>query len=341
MTDNIRDRGRERYRGAKLAIALALVAVAAGKFYLDRDEWATALARQPQVRPSSPDFDLSRATIPREEIRAGGPPKDGIPALTDPEFIAADRAQYLRPDDRVAGVVIGGDARAYPLRILTWHEVVNDTIQGVPVVVSYCPLCDSVAAFDRRTPEGVKEFGVSGLLYNSNVLMYDRGGRSEGLWSQLKAEAVSGPQAGQPLRALPVELTTWRDWRARHPDTTVLSARTGHPRDYRADPYRGYLDRPGLMFPARPTSDLLPEKAKVLGVWSDGAAKAYPLAAFADRREPTLVKDEVAGRKLTLRYDPRSESLRVVEADEGLRWMYSLWFAWYAFHPETEIAMIR
>ncbi len=283
-------------------------------------------------------FDLGQTLkIPKAEVLSGGPGKDGIPSLTAPPFVDADAAD-LRPADRVAGVVIGGQARAYPLNILVWHEIVNDSLGGEPIAVTYCPLCDSVAAFDRRTPCGVKEFGVSGMLYNSNVLMFDRGGKPEGLWSQLKAQAVSGPQAGQTLRTLPVELTTWADWHARHPETKVLSTKTGHTRDYKINPYVRYFDRPGLVFPARPKSDRLPEKEKILGVWAaDGTAKAYRISAFADRREPVQFRDRIAGRSLTLRYEPQSRGLRVVEADKGLEWMYSFWFAWYAFHPKTEV----
>jgi hypothetical protein len=288
--------------------------------------------------PSPPGFDLSRTTIPRDEIHRGGPPKDGIPALTDPELIPSDSARYLRPEDRVAGVVIEGEARAYPLRILTWHEVVNDRVWSTPIAVTYCPLCDSVAAFDRRTASGVKEFGVSGLLYNSNVLMYDRGSRPEGLWSQLLAKAVSGPNADRGLKPLPVELTTWADWRSRHPESKVLSNRTGHARDYGRNPYARYFNRPGLIFPVHPMSDRLPEKAQVLGVWAEGGtARAYPLSAFASSQEPREIRDSIGGRKLTLQFDSRSNTLRIVEADPGLHWMYSFWFAWYAFHPNTEV----
>lgn len=147
-------------------------------------------------------FDLgTKLGVPRDEILAGGPGKNGIPALTSPKLVDVKAAGWLRPKDRVAGVVHAGQARAYPLRILVWHEVVNDTIGDQPVTVTYCPLCDSVAVFDRKTPDGIKEFGVSGLLYNSNVLMFDREGKPEGLWSQLKSQAVSGPLSGQALRA--------------------------------------------------------------------------------------------------------------------------------------------
>jgi len=292
------------------------------------------------VPAGAPAFDLRQTAVPRQEIRGGGPPKDGIPAITDPAMIEAQRARYLRPDDRVIGMVLRNErneqeARAYPIKILTQHEIVNDRIGDTPIGVTYCPLCDSVAAFDRRTPLGEREFGVSGLLYNSNVLMYDRGGRPESLWSQMAARGVSGPGIRASLEPLPVELTTWEDWRSRHPKTLVMSERTGHARRYDRNPYARYFAGPQLMFPVRPRSDALPAKSRVLGVWTEDSARAYPLSAFG-RTERTLTQ-ELDGRRFTLHFDPEARSLRVVKADEGIDWMYSFWFAWYAFRPETEV----
>ncbi len=286
-------------------------------------------------QPQGSAFDLSELTIPRGDILSGGPPTDGIPALTDPKFVPAGKATYLGGDDRVIGVVIGGEARAYPLAILNHHEVVNDRIGKVPLAVTYCPLCDSAAVFDRQTPLGGREFGVSGLLHNSNVLLYDRGGKPESLWSQIKAAGVSGPGAKQELKTLPLEVTTWKAWTAEHPATQVLSESTRHRCDYRRNPYAGYFRTAKLMFPAKPLSERLPVKAKVLGVWTDSAARAYPVSAFSKNR--TQVEDTIDGKKVVIKFSPESESLRVVEAGEGVEWMYSLWFAWYAFRPETQV----
>jgi len=281
-------------------------------------------------------FDLSNATVPREEIHSGGPPKDGIPALTDPKFITADQVNYLQPADRVIGVVIDAEARAYPLRILNYHEIVNDTLAETPIAVTYCPLCDSAAVFDRRTPLGEREFGVSGLLYNSNVLMYDRKGQPESLWSQVKTQGISGAGADKSLKALPLELTTWKAWSKRHPDTKVLSPETGHSRNYRRSPYGNYFRTPQLMFPVKPTSDRLPAKTPVLGVWTGNETRAYPISLFNTQR--TRIEDQIDGKKLVLEFDPDANSVRVVEAEDGLSWLYSFWFAWYALHPDTEVA---
>lgn len=301
-----------------------------------------AVADAPGPWPATPDFDLTGSTVPRAEILAGGPPRDGIPALTDPRVVKPDAADHVEPSDRVVGIALGGEARAYPLSILTWHEIVNDTVGGVPVAVTYCPLCDSVAAFDRRTADGVKTFGVSGLLYNSNVLMYDREGNPQSLWSQLRGASISGPAPGTALTPVPADLTTWVAWRKRHPATTVLSDETGHIRAYGDNPYRDYFARPDLMFGVRPTSDRLPAKERVLGVWlPEGAARAYPLSAFEPATDPVELRDEIGGRPVTLRYDPESQSLRVLEAPEGTRWSHAFWFAWYAFHPETTVHQAR
>jgi hypothetical protein len=137
------------------------------------------------------------------------------------------------------------------------------------------------------------------------------------------------------LKALPVELTTWGDWLGRYPDTLVLSPQTGHARDYGRDPYAGYFQRPDLMFPARPLSDRLPTKERVLGVWTDGASRAYPVSAFG--RGPKRIVEKIGSKRVVIEYVPAAETLRVLEADEGVEWMYSLWFAWHAFRPETEV----
>jgi hypothetical protein len=290
--------------------------------------------------PPSPDhsaasLDLSNLSVSQEQIFRGGPAKDGIPALTRPPMIPADEADYLRPADRVVGVVFEGRARAYPLRILNYHEVVNDDIGDTRIAVTYCPLCDSVAAFDRRTELGERDFGVSGLLYQSNVLLYDRGSEKESLWSQMRAAGISGAAADSPLTPLPVELATWQDWQNRYPATLVLSLNTGHERDYDLNPYEDYFSTPDLMFPVEVQSDLLHPKEPVLGVWTENEARAYAVSQFGE--QPLQLKERLDGKHFTLLYEPRTRTARITESDQGVHHMYALWFAWYAFHPETEL----
>ena len=229
-------RARIGLAGLAMLVLLAYVHPTTRAFWStvvrDRTSPLTLALGPPAPRLGGPSgFDLSELAIGKGEIHAGGPGKDGIPALVDPRVISADAAHAMGAADRVIGVAFGNTARAYPLRILDWHEAVNDTVAGRSLLVTYCPLCDSAAVFDRAGRGRARQFGVSGLLYNSNVLLYGRGGRDP-LYSQLMASAVSGPQSRTPLPLLPCELTTWASWRNRHPQTDVLSFDTGYSRPY-------------------------------------------------------------------------------------------------------------
>lgn len=333
----------------KLVATLTAVAFLAGALAFLWSQWTQQ--NRVERRPPDPDdvsavqrrspfqtFDLENATVPRDEIRSGGPPVDGIPSLTDPKFVSAEKATFLKPTDRVIGVVFGKTAKAYPLKILDYHEAVNDKAGDVAFAVTYCPLCDSAVVFDRRTRDGVIEFGISGLLYNSNVLLYDR--RKDGkqsLWSQMMTKSVAGPRVGKSLKTLPLELTTWADWSARHPGTQVLATETGYGRNYSSSPYTGYFRSDRLMFPVKPLDKRLPLKTRVLGVWSNRSARAYPLSAFAKQKKPLKLKQTIDGKSFTLACHPSAESLRITRADDGVEWVYSLWFAWAAFHEKSEI----
>ena len=195
------DRSFSWWRVAKVVVLVTLLVTPVIVYYeLNHGnspyiQQAGAPSRVDSGRQNSSLFDLSGSIIPIERIRSGGPPKDGIPAISDPLLIPGVDAAYLRKSDRVIGVVFRQEARAYPLRILNFHEVVNDQIEGTALAVTYCPLCDSAAVFDRRTSLGEREFGVSGLLFNSNVLLYDRGAEDASLWSQAMVRGVSGPGA--------------------------------------------------------------------------------------------------------------------------------------------------
>lgn len=281
------------------------------------------------------NISMENLRIPRDQIHAGGPPKDGIPALTDPQLVSAAVAESLAPTERVVGVSVQGESRAYPLRILNYHEIVNDTLAGTPIVVTYCPLCDSAVVFRRQVEDQVLEFGVSGLLYQSNVLMYDRSRGAQSLWSQLAGQAVSGPFSGTRLTPLPVELTTWGRWRGEHPKTTVLGPQTGHRRRYDVNPYTDYFRSSELMFPVGATDARLPQKSRVLGVVVGDEAKAYPLPD--PDRERGVWQDMVGGRTLQLATDPASGNIRLVDPPEDVKIAYSLWYAWYAFHRDTKV----
>lgn len=283
-------------------------------------------------------FDVSGALIPLEAIERGGPPRDGIPAIDRPKFVDAARAP-LRPSDRVLGLEHKDVARAYPVRILNWHEVVNDRLAGDPVTITYCPLCGTGMAFDARVPapSGARElsFGVSGLLFNSDVLLYDRATAS--LWSQLRQQAISGPLKGSTLKPLPLEHTTWEDWQRRHPATEVLSFDTGFARDYERDPYAGYEAVNRLMFDVQHRDSRLGPKEWVLGLTLGNASKAYPFATLASRVDKDgVLQDRLGGHIVRIRYDARHRTARAEDAvGKPLPAVTAFWFAWVAFHPDT------
>lgn len=278
-------------------------------------------------------FKLDNATIPVADIRAGGPPRDGIPSIDRPKFVPAAKVRFLAADDMVVSFTHQGETRAYPLRILVWHEIVNDRIGDLAINVSYCPLCGSAMVFDRTIEGRTLEFGVSGLLYQSDVLMYDR--QTESLWSQLEMAAVSGPQVSRQLRLLPAQHLTWRAWRTKHPEGRVLSTDTGHDRDYARLPYEGYEKSPRLMFPVKFNRQDLPTKAWIAGVVVNGVARAYPHDQLPDGQ---IVEDTVGGTPLRVRFDRASRRISVTAADgTPVPYTPAYWFAWQAFHPDTTV----
>jgi hypothetical protein len=279
-------------------------------------------------------FDLSQTLVPVDEIMLGGPPRDGIPAIDRPVFIGAESARFLSPDDRVLGLFHKGEARAYPLKIMDWHEVVNDKVAGHSIAVTYCPLCRTGIAFEAGG-EGATTFGVSGLLYNSNVLLYDR--ETESLWSQLKMQAVSGSEKGRQLEPVPLRHTTWAAWREQHPDTKVLSLDTGFRRDYERNPYTGYATNEDLYFPVSARSSRYHPKEEVLGLKLDGHVKVYPFTELA-RVGSATIDDRIGDQPIRISFDAdqRSAVARDLEGNE-LPGVTSFWFAWYAFHPATAV----
>jgi hypothetical protein len=234
-----------------------------------------------------------------EEIQWGGVLVDGIPALSNPNMIPADQADYLDPSEPVFGIALNSDARAYPLRIMDWHEMANDVVGGVPVSLAYCTLCGAGIAFDGRASDGNSyTFGSSGFLYRSNKLMYDRETRT--LWNQLSGEPVLGELAATDVRLsiLPLVLTSWSDWLEQHPDTQVLSLDTGYERPYELGAaYGDYFSYDGTMFPVWQRSDELPTKSRVYALYLDGVPKAYSLDRLVEEQ---VVNDTLGETALVL-----------------------------------------
>jgi hypothetical protein len=251
--------------------------------------------------------DFSRHTVPLEEIIPGGPPKDGIPAIDRPRFESVrSGGRWLKPREPVIVVERAGKARAYPLQILIWHEIVNDRIGDLPVAVTYCPLCNTAIVFDRRVGGRVLDFGTTGRLRHSDLVMYDR--QSESWWQQATGEAIVGAFAGDTLRWLDAQTVSWAEFRTAHPDGEVLSRETGFDRPYGNNPYIGYDAPGGSPLPGffRGRRDVrLPAMERVVAVRVGSESVAYP---FSRMREIRVVNDVVDGRPLVVFWAPGTTS---------------------------------
>ena len=278
--------------------------------------------------------DGKKHSIPLGEILSGGPGKDGIPSIDNPTFISANEArEFLTDTDVGLGIILKGEARFYPYQILVWHEIVNDVISGVPVLVTYCPLCATGVAFDPRVDGEHMKFGVSGMLWQSNLLMYNRTGNpdTESLWSQVLGEAVLGELTGTRLSIVPSDTVRYGDWVRNNPNTRVLSRNTGTTRTFGFDPYGDYYTNTNVSFGASFTDNRLHPKAFVLGVERDGNFKAYHKDAIPEGS----TTDTFAGE--TIAIERNGDMIRLTVAGEPLPFIGGFWFSWVAVHPETEL----
>lgn len=253
--------------------------------------------------------NFTRHSVPYDEILSGGPPRDGIPSIDDPQFVtAAEAEEWLTDMEPVISLEIDGDARAYPLQILTWHEIVNDTVGDVPVLITFCPLCNSAIVFDRRYNDQVFEFGTSGLLRNSDLIMYDRS--TETLWQQFTGEGIVGDLVGERLTFLPSQLISFAEFRAAFPDGQILSRDTGFQRRYGQNPYAGYDDVERNTNPFLFTGELdgrlaAVERVVTVTLEDVGIDIAYPLPILS---EMGVINDNQGGRDLVVFHTPGTNS---------------------------------
>jgi hypothetical protein len=327
-----------------------------------------------KVVSNGSQIGLPKNIVPLNEIVSGGPPQDGIPSIDNPKFVSVSEAdKFLQDADQVVGLNVNGDIRAYPLQILVWHEIVNDNVGGTPVAVTYCPLCFTNQVFNRTVDGQTVEFGTSGKLYNSNLVMYDR--NSNSLWSQALGQAIVGKQAGLKLDRIPFDVAFWREWKQLYPDTNVLSRDTGSNRPYGADPYGSYYSNNDLFFPVSNKDDRLELKEIIVGLENGGQFKAYKLQQIQDTRVindrignkslalfslyPFMVRvfdSTLDGQKLEFQYNKNSS--KITDKQTGSEWNFDgigtagpmkgkhllrlpydegFWFEWVAFHPKTAL----
>ncbi|NUR27741.1 MAG: DUF3179 domain-containing protein [Catenulispora sp.] len=246
------------------------------------------------------DSRLPKPLLDPGKILSGGPPPDGIPAIDRPRFSRAGVVDWIAGTEPLLSLTVGGETRGYPLQIMVWHEIVNDTVGGIPVAVTYCPLCNSGVAFDRRAARRVLSFGTSGRLYANNLVMYDR--QTESLWPQLTGQAALGRLTGTTLRAFPIGTLAWSEFRASHPDAWVLTRDTGYRRPYGRNPYAGYDDPAGQPLFELPSSDArLPPKERVIGVSGSDESIAVVRSTIARR---AVLEVTVDGNPLVMWHRP-------------------------------------
>jgi len=272
------------------------------------------------------DFELANLEIPISEIYPGGENRMGIAQLNQPLYESATVAQaWLADDEMVLGIHYNGETKAYPIRVISWHEVVAAQFGDEKVLVTYAPLTASGQAF------ATSDFGISALVYNNNTLLYDKNTRS--LWTQLGGDGVAGENAAKKLKQIPVVYTSWGEWKAKFTDTKVLSIDNGQGIDYSKAAYAKYENTVELPYPVAFSKNKLPFKSRVVGIEVDGKFKAYPFSMLTQNTE-----DFFNGMKIQIQYNEDTHSTWVTD-EEGtlIPSAVCYWYAWYAFHSNTEI----
>jgi hypothetical protein len=359
-----------------MTIAMSIAIIAVGMmmmFVLPKIDYFSINSQNLELGMQS----LNKSIVPLDQIVSGGPPPDSIPSIDNPRFISVkDAENFMADSDLILGVKVNGDVRGYPLQILVWHEIVNDIVGDTPITVTYCPLCFTNQIFNRTLTDGrILEFGTSGKLYNSNLVMYDRSTTS--LWSQAMAQSIAGELAGTDLKRIPFDLATWKDWKQVFPDSKILSQDTGYSRPYGADPYGDYYTTPDILFPVSNDDNRLGVKEIVIGLKENEKFKSYKLQDIEDLKVindkltennsvvlwsvfPYMVRlfDPLFDGKtlLTFHYDDKKSVF--IDNQTGSEWNFEgkstsgqlngtsllrlpfdqgFWFEWSTFHPNTEV----
>jgi hypothetical protein len=340
-------------RSFVLALGSALALTAAGCSGSEDTRGSSGSAEEDELAVSTVewDTDFSEHSVPLSEFQGGGPGKDGIPSIDVPRFVSVEEAdEWLSEREPVIELVHEGVSRAYPIQILVWHEIVNDEVGGTPVAVTFCPLCNTALVFDRRVNREVLDFGTTGNLRNSDLVMYDR--QTESWWQQFGGEAVVGELTGAKLEHLPARIVAWEDFAQRHPNGEVLSQETGVVRDYGRNPYEGYDDvDTGPFFPVSREDDRLAPKERVVFLETEGDAVVVPFAVLAEQGR---VEVRVGGEDVVVEWVPGvgspldepfvaagrevgSAAVTAAATGEPVAFDQPFWFAVAAFRPDARI----
>ena len=251
--------------------------------------------------------------IPQEEVFDGGPGKDGIPSIDDPQFDPVENIDFLEDDDLVIGMIRNGVAKAYPHVILDWHEIVNDEVDDLHIALTYCPLTGTGIAWNRKIDGNVTTFGVSGKLYNTNLIPYDRA--SDSYWSQMRLDCINGELVGRKAETISIIETSWATWKKSFPDSDVLNLNTGFNRNYDQYPYGDYITNNNrLIFPVSNFDERLPAKERVLGLVEGERKKVYSLELFEENR---IIEDVIDGKNIIV-IGSKNENFIVAFENRGL-----------------------
>ncbi len=369
-----------KYVLASIGVAIAIIAVLTITSFSSSE--TVSISNESENVSSPEDLGVSvpegimitnglKHIVPLDKIKGGGPPKDGIPSIDNPKFAPVSESQFVPDTTFVIGLDINGEKRAYPLFIMVWHEIVNDRVGGVPVAITYCPLCFTNQVFERVIDGKEVEFGTSGKLYNSNLVMYDR--LTDSYWSQALGVAITGELTGYELKRIPFDVISWADWKTLHPDTLVLTTETGHIRSYGVDPYGDYYTDPRILFPVEHEDDRMHPKELILGFHESDVYKAYK----QDDVESAIVINDIFNNKPMMLVSLFSGDSRafdrtvndkvltfdfvdnvIIDLESKSKWNYDgvatsgsmegiqlvrlpfnpgFWFQWVAFHPDTEV----
>ena len=369
-----------KYILASIGVAIAIIAVLTITSFSSSE--TVSISKESENVSSPEDIEVSvpegimvtnglKHIVPLDKIKSGGPPKDGIPSIDNPKFAPVSESQFVPDTTFVIGLDINGEKRAYPLFIMVWHEIVNDSVGGVPVAVTYCPLCFTNQVFERVIDGKEVEFGTSGKLYNSNLVMYDR--LTDSYWSQALGVAITGELTGYELKRIPFDVISWADWKTLYPETLVLTTETGHIRSYGVDPYGDYYTDPRILFPVEHEDDRMHPKELILGFHEDDAFKAYK----QDDVESAIVINDIFNNKPMMLVSLFSGDSRafdrtvngkvltfdfvddvIIDLESKSKWNFDgvatsgsmegiqlvrlpfnpgFWFEWVAFHPDTEV----
>ncbi len=323
-------------------IVLVLALLGIGAFlYFENNSKKTNSEVNIQDNSSSSDFSFknkglktntAKLSIPLDKVLDGGPGKDGIPALTNPSFVSiSDAEKFLNDDTEGIKVSVGGTTRFYPFTILVWHEIINDTIENKRLVVTFCPLCGSSIVFDADNDGKSEIFGVSGKLYESNLLMYDKD--TESLWSQIQGEAVVGDRTGEKLMILPSQVISFKGFKSHYPQATVLSNKTGYQRDYSFYPYGDYNTSQKLYFPISINDTRLPAKEIMYVVNYKNRSVAFKRAGL---KNGVAAKVKVGDETITARIHDGEISVTTSLGTE-LPGYNAMWFSWAIYNQKDGV----